>query len=81
MSTGPMEIREIAESKGTILIVDDHPVNVKLLEKILKGAGYGTLAAENGPDGRGLAALRLPDLILLDIMMPGESGFESCEKL
>lgn len=81
MSTGPMEIREIAESKGTILIVDDHPVNVRLLEKILKNAGYGTLAAENGPDGRGLAALRLPDLILLDIMMPGESGFESCEKL
>jgi len=56
-------------------------VNVKLLEKILKSAGYGTLAAENGPDGRSLAALRLPDLILLDIMMPGESGFESCELL
>ena len=81
MSTGPMETRETAQSKGTILIVDDHPVNVKLLEKILKSAGYGTLAAENGPDGRDLAALRLPDLILLDIMMPGESGFESCEKL
>lgn len=67
--------------KGTVLIVDDHPVNIRLLEKILGAAGYRTLAAENGPDGRNLAASRLPDLILLDIMMPGESGFESCEKL
>ena len=81
MTIGPMETRETTPGRGTILIVDDHPVNVKLLEKILKGAGYGTLAAENGPDGRHLAALRLPDLILLDIMMPGESGFESCELL
>ncbi len=81
MTIGPMETRETMPGKGTILIVDDHPVNVKLLEKILKSAGYGTLAAENGPDGRSLAALRLPDLILLDIMMPGESGFESCELL
>jgi sigma-B regulation protein RsbU (phosphoserine phosphatase) len=81
MTMGPMHTRETTPGKGTILIVDDHPVNVRLLEKILKSAGYGTLAAENGPDGRNLAALRLPDLILLDIMMPGESGFESCELL
>jgi len=81
MTMGPMHTRETTPGKGTILIVDDHPVNVRLLEKILKSAGYGTLAAENGPDGRNLATLRLPDLILLDIMMPGESGFESCELL
>jgi sigma-B regulation protein RsbU (phosphoserine phosphatase) len=81
MTIGPMETMKTTPSKGTILIVDDHPVNVKLLEKMLKSAGYGTLAAENGPDGRNLAASRLPDLILLDIMMPGESGFESCELL
>ena len=76
-----MEIRGTAGSKGTILIVDDHPVNIRLLERILGAAGYRTLAAENGPTGRDLAVSRLPDLILLDIMMPGESGFESCEKL
>ncbi|NPV05469.1 MAG: response regulator [Syntrophaceae bacterium] len=72
---------EAGAHKGTVLIVDDHPVNIRLLEKILGAAGYRTLAAENGPDGRALAAGRQPDLILLDIMMPGESGFESCEKL
>jgi sigma-B regulation protein RsbU (phosphoserine phosphatase) len=76
-----MEIRGTTGSKGTILIVDDHPVNIRLLERILGAAGYRTLAAENGPDGRDLAVSRLPDLVLLDIMMPGESGFESCEKL
>jgi sigma-B regulation protein RsbU (phosphoserine phosphatase) len=81
MATAQMEIRGTASSKGTILIVDDHPVNIRLLERILGAAGYRTLAAENGPDGRDLAVSRLPDLILLDIMMPGESGFESCEKL
>jgi len=81
MSTAQMEIRGAAGVKGMILLVDDHPVNIRLLEKILGTAGYRTLAAENGPAGRDLAVSRLPDLILLDIMMPGESGFESCEKL
>ncbi|HTZ39726.1 MAG TPA: response regulator, partial [Syntrophales bacterium] len=81
MSTAQREIRGNAGSKGTILIVDDHPVNLRLLEKILSAAGYQTLTAENGPTGRELAVSRLPDLILLDIMMPGESGFESCEKM
>jgi sigma-B regulation protein RsbU (phosphoserine phosphatase) len=81
MTTGPLNAGEPAAGKGTILVVDDHPVNIRLLEKILGAAGYRTLAAENGPDGRTLAASRAPDLILLDIMMPGESGFETCEKL
>ena len=81
MATAQTEIRGTAGSKGTILIVDDHPVNIRLLERILGAAGYRTLAAENGPDGRDIAVSRLPDLVLLDIMMPGESGFESCEKL
>jgi len=81
MSTQPDKNSPADGRKGTILIVDDHPVNIRLLEKILDAGGYRTLAAENGPEGRKLAASRLPDLILLDIMMPGESGFESCEKL
>ncbi len=81
MSTEQCRAGEPARGKGTVLVVDDHPVNIRLLEKILGAAGYCTIAAENGPDGRNLAASRLPDLILLDIMMPGESGFETCEKL
>lgn len=65
----------------TILIVDDNPVNVKLLETILKSEGYPYFSAFNGPEARRLAQANRPDLILLDIMMPEESGFETCQLL
>ncbi len=65
----------------TVLIVDDVPVNVKLLEAIFRKEGFRTLTAENGPAGRAQALTEHPDLILLDIMMPEESGFETCSKL
>lgn len=64
-----------------ILIIDDNPINVKLLEIILKKEGYRTISATNGPDGRHLAEKQHPDLILLDIMMPGEDGFDTCKQL
>lgn len=64
-----------------ILIIDDDPLNVKLLAAILQTDGYLTLSAYDGPDGRKLARAELPDLILLDVMMPGESGFDTCAKL
>ncbi|MBN1931617.1 MAG: fused response regulator/phosphatase [Desulfobacterales bacterium] len=60
----------------TILIIDDHPLNLKLLESALKKNGYCIITASNGPLSRKLARTDLPDLILLDIMMPGENGFE-----
>ncbi len=65
----------------TVLIIDDNPLNIKLLETIFKEKGLPTLRAENGPDGRKLAHEQSPDLILLDIMMPGESGFDTCVRL
>ena len=65
----------------TILIIEDEPLNVKLLEAILKAEGYLTITAQNGVDGRTLAQTKLPDLILLDIMMPGETGFDTCTNL
>ncbi len=61
-----------------VLIIDDTPTNVKILEAALKKAGYSTLAAFNGPDGERVAEASQPDLILLDIMMPGKSGFDTC---
>ena len=64
-----------------ILVVDDNPDNIRLLVAFLKSEGHHTLEATNGASARELAARELPDLILLDIMMPGESGLEVCAKL
>ena len=64
-----------------ILIVDDNPTNLKLLETTLAKDGYGVLSATNGPEARELALTEKPDLILLDIQMPEEDGFQVIAKL
>ncbi len=64
-----------------ILIVDDSPLNRRLLNVLLKNSGFKTLMAENGQQARKLAAEEGPDLILLDVMMPGEDGFDTCTAL
>lgn len=65
----------------TILIVDDTRLNIRILERALRREGYRVISAENGIDGRALAGSEQPDLILLDIVMPGENGFETLERL
>ncbi|WP_035238711.1 PP2C family protein-serine/threonine phosphatase [Desulfobacter vibrioformis] len=65
----------------SILVVDDNQLNLKLIKKVLTKEGYITLLADNGPDARRIAAQEHPDLILLDIEMPGEDGFEVIKKL
>ena len=65
----------------TILIVDDHATNLKMLEMILTTEGYRVIQATSGPEARQLAALKQPDLIMLDIMMPDENGFQTCNRL
>jgi sigma-B regulation protein RsbU (phosphoserine phosphatase) len=70
-----------SSSAPTILIVDDTPMNVHLLECVLDSEGFRTISAADGPSARELSRTEAPDLILLDVMMPGESGFETCAKL
>ncbi len=65
----------------TILIIDDTPLNVTLLDVILRPAGYRTLKAFSGAEGRALALQKSPSLILLDITMPGEDGITTCRIL
>ena len=65
----------------TLLIIDDNPVSQRILHATLLKVGYRVLLAGSGLVGRDLALGELPDLILLDVMMPGESGFETLEKL
>jgi diguanylate cyclase (GGDEF)-like protein/PAS domain S-box-containing protein len=61
---------------ATILIVDDEIVNLRLMEALLKPEGYDTCCAASGEQAFALIAERKPDLILLDIMMPGMNGYQ-----
>lgn len=65
----------------SILVVDDNPLNVKLLETALGKEGYVIHKALNGPRARELALEHIPDIILLDIQMPGENGFDVIKEL
>ena len=71
----------MTEEKSTILIIDDDMRNTRLLEAQLKAEGYETQVAFSGEEGLKLIASKLPDLILLDIMMPGMSGHDVAGKL
>ncbi len=64
-----------------ILIVDDSPLNRRMLRVVLNKAGYRIQEAEDGLQAREMAREHLPDLILLDVMMPHEDGFDTCIKL
>lgn len=66
---------------GTVLVVDDEPVNVQLLQRKLQWDGMEVLTAGDGQACLDIAKEKLPDLILLDVMMPGMGGFEVCQKL
>jgi phosphoserine phosphatase RsbU/P len=65
----------------TILIVDDTPTNVELVESILATEGFATLVAGDGAEAFAVGRSQQPDLILLDVMMPGETGYETCARL
>ena len=64
-----------------ILIVDDEPLNIKLLDIVLKKNGYRTVSDTSGARARALVLEHDPDLILLDVMMPEEDGYTTCELL
>ncbi|MDP6832685.1 MAG: response regulator [Alphaproteobacteria bacterium] len=64
-----------------ILVVDDVLPNVKLLEAKLSREYYDVLTAMNGPDALEIIEREVPDIILLDVMMPGMDSFEVCERV
>jgi len=66
---------------ATILIVDDTPSNLGMAVNLLEGRGYRVAIAQDGEEGLQRAQLLLPDLIMLDVMMPGADGFEICGQL
>ncbi|TDR47631.1 phospho-acceptor domain-containing protein [Tahibacter aquaticus] len=64
-----------------VLIVDDQPANVQLLGQMLSDAGYEVMPATSGEQALVRAQARRPDLVLMDMMMPGMDGFELCRRL
>jgi class 3 adenylate cyclase len=64
-----------------ILVVDDTPSNVKLLADVLGAKGYRVVTAATGAEALEMVERERPDLVLLDVMMPGMSGYDVCRKL
>ena len=64
-----------------VLIIDDSATEVHQLKSILEGAGHSTLAARSGEEGVEVAKKSLPDVILMDIVMPGLNGFQAPRQL
>ena len=75
----PIEVQ--TSSKGDILVVDDTPANLRLLTRILQENDYHVRPVPDGGLALAAAHAKLPDLVLLDIRMPGMDGFQVCEKL
>ena len=65
----------------TILVVDDNPNIVDLVRMYLEGAGFATIAAADGPSAVELHRTARPDLVVLDLMLPGMDGFEVCRAI
>ena len=66
---------------STILIVDDIPANLAIAVNYLEDNDFNVLVAQDGKEGLGRAQLVKPDLILLDVMMAGLDGFQTCRRL
>jgi len=64
-----------------ILVVDDTPMNIKLLGDLLASKGYSVATAANGEQALAAIAAEPPDLVLLDVMMPGLSGYDVCRRI
>jgi two-component system cell cycle response regulator DivK len=66
---------------GRILVVEDNPKNLKLVRDVLRFSGYEVIEATSGEDGVRLAASEEPDLILMDLQLPGIDGAEALRRI
>jgi len=81
MSPKEISFAKQDEQEQTILVVDDNPTNLGVIVDYLEGYGFNILTARDGEKGLDRARQAYPDLILLDVMMPGMDGFETCYQL
>ncbi len=69
------------ENKNRILVVDDEKMNLKAIKRLLKKSGFDLRFSQSGEDALETAADFVPDLVVLDVMMPGMNGYEVCKEL
>jgi adenylate cyclase len=69
------------DDDATVLVVDDLPQNVRLMDAVLSPLGFTVVSAMSGEEALDLLAGELPDIVLLDIMMPGMDGYETCRRI
>src|ERR1051325_9107038 len=75
------EIRKMDTSNVKILLVDDEPDILEFISYNLKKEGYRVVCAPNGAEALAVAKKEMPDLVILDIMMPGMDGIETCREI
>jgi DNA-binding response OmpR family regulator len=71
----------LSRRKQSILVVDDNLLNAELLRELLKGRGYRVVAMQTAEDAEIEIRREPPDLVLLDVVLPGKSGYELCREL
>ncbi|RYY84855.1 MAG: diguanylate cyclase, partial [Comamonadaceae bacterium] len=76
----PAAVAERTQPRARVLVVDDHDINVRLLQATLD-AEHDVQVATDGEQALAACRLQAPDLVLLDVMMPGMDGFEVCRRL
>ncbi|WP_008310491.1 response regulator [Leptolyngbya sp. PCC 6406] len=81
LATQPPVSYQNTPFQSAILIVDDNPANLSVLFDCLDQAGFEVLVAQDGESALQKATYRVPNLVLLDVMMPGIDGFETCRRL
>jgi len=76
-----MVTKMTSEATPVVLVADDEPSMLALVGQHIKTMGYKVLEASDGEQAWALAQEHLPDLVILDVMMPGMSGWEVCRKI
>jgi putative two-component system response regulator len=73
--------QQVPESVNKVLVVDDEPLNIRLLEDLLSSAGYEVVTASSGEEAISIIGKVDVDLVLLDVVMPGLNGYEVCRRI
>ena len=81
MNDTTINLAPATQEPPAVLIVDDMPANLSVVVESLEGQGFRVLVALDGLEALERAAFSQPDLILLDVKMPGIDGYETCRRL